>query len=338
MRAAVLHAPNDIRVESVADPEPLSGHAIVRVDACGVCGSDIPRMLTKGAYRLPLICGHEFSGRIVSVGSGLEGFQAGQLVTVPPLIPCYKCDQCLKGAFSRCRDYDYFGSRRDGAYAEYVSVPRSNLVAVPHGVPPEAASMTDPAAIALHAVWRCRPHVGMHAAVVGCGPIGLFAIQWLRIAGAHKILAVDIADAKLAMAEEAGATEGCRPDGLADHYGRYDLVVEAAGHPSPENDAIRLTGPGGETVLVGIPDGAVPLDAKTFDHVLRQEATLHGSWNSFSAPFPGAEWTTTLEAFASGELKWKYMITHDLTLPELPAMFDAYRAGTEMAAKVLFRP
>lgn len=338
MRAAVLHAPNDIRVESVADPEPLPGHAIVRVDACGVCGSDIPRMLTKGAHRLPLICGHEFSGRIVSVGSGLEGFQAGQLVTVPPLIPCYKCDQCLKGAFSRCRDYDYFGSRRDGAYAEYVSVPRSNLVAVPHGVPPEAASMTDPAAIALHAVWRCRPHVGMHAAVVGCGPIGLFAIQWLRIAGAHKILAVDIADAKLAMAEEAGATEGCRPDGLADHYGRYDLVVEAAGHPNPENDAIRLTGPGGETVLVGIPDGAVPLDAKTFDHVLRQEATLHGSWNSFSAPFPGAEWTTTLEAFASGELKWKYMITHDLTLPELPAMFDAYRAGTEMAAKVLFRP
>ena len=96
-------------------------HALIRIAACGVCRSDIPRVLFKGAHKLPLICGHEFSGHIEELGSGMEGWQLGELVTVPPLIPCGTCEQCLRGVPSRCEDYDYFGSRRDGAYTEYAS-------------------------------------------------------------------------------------------------------------------------------------------------------------------------------------------------------------------------
>jgi L-iditol 2-dehydrogenase len=115
MPAAVLHKPGDIRIENVPRPEVQPNQALVRVVACGVCGSDIPRMLTKGAHKLPLICGHEFSGRIESLGAGMDEWKEGDLVAIPPLIPCFKCAQCLIGEPSRCEDYDYFGSRRDGA-------------------------------------------------------------------------------------------------------------------------------------------------------------------------------------------------------------------------------
>ena len=109
------------------------GEALLRVAAVGVCGSDIPRLLTKGAHRMPIICGHEFSGQIIDIGEGVSGFEIGELVGVAPLLPCRVCDQCLTGNFSRCRNYDYFGSRRDGAYAEFVAAPVANLLKAPSG-------------------------------------------------------------------------------------------------------------------------------------------------------------------------------------------------------------
>ena len=120
MRAAVLFSPGDIRLEDVPKPKPGLGEVLLRVAAVGVCGSDIARMLTKGAHKMPLICGHEFSGHIVALGENVDGFEIGELVAVAPLIPCRRCEQCQRGQFSRCRNYDYFGSRRNGAYAEFV--------------------------------------------------------------------------------------------------------------------------------------------------------------------------------------------------------------------------
>ena len=114
-------------------------------------------------------------------GEGVRGYDAGELVGVAPMLPCRVCDQCLTSNFSRCRNYDYFGSRRDGAYAEFVAAPVGNLLKTPKGTDPRAIAMTDPASIALHAVWKAPPTMGERGAVVGCGPIGLFAIQWMRL-------------------------------------------------------------------------------------------------------------------------------------------------------------
>src|ERR1700678_4243640 len=180
MQAAVMYKPGDIRLEDVPKPEAKEGEVLLRVAAVGVCGSDIPRLLTKGAHRMPIICGHEFSGQIIDIGEGVSGFEIGELVGVAPLLPCRVCDQCVTGNFSRCRNYDYFGSRRDGAYAEFVATPVANLLKAPSGADPRAIAMTDPASIALHAVWKAPPTMGQRGAVVGCGPIGLFAIQWMR--------------------------------------------------------------------------------------------------------------------------------------------------------------
>jgi L-iditol 2-dehydrogenase len=166
-------------------------------------------MLIKGAHKMPLITGHEFSGEIAELGPSVTGWEVGELVAIPPLMPCYECDQCKTGNFSRCRNYDYFGSRRDGAYAEFVAVPVGNLLKVPQKTDPRAIAMVDPASIALHALWKAGGMtVGQTGAVVGCGPIGLYAIQWMRLMGATDVIAVDVSQDKLDLAAEAGATTG----------------------------------------------------------------------------------------------------------------------------------
>ena len=338
MRAAVMYSPGDIRLEDIPKPELKPGHVMLRVAAVGVCGSDIPRMLIKGAHKMPIVCGHEFSGHITEIGEGVEGFSVGELMGVPPMLPCYKCDQCMTGNFSRCRDYDYFGSRRDGAYTEFVAVPVSNLLRAPAGMDPRATAMIDPASIALHAIWKAPPTAGQRGAVIGCGPIGLFAIQWMKLMGCTEVVAIDISDEKLAQARQAGADQTFLVTEPIPADLKCDIIVEAAGHNSSINVAAKLAAPGGHVVFIGIPVGDITLENKTFQHFLRQEVSLHGAWNSFGAPYPGKQWTVTLDSLASGRLKWEFMITHELGLEALPGMFEKIKNKSEFFSKIMFRP
>lgn len=340
MRAAVLHSPKDIRIENVAKPEVSPGHVIVKVEIVGVCGSDLPRMLIKGAHKMPLICGHEFSGRITDIGDGVEGFKSGDLIAIPPMLPCRVCAECQQGHFSRCSNYDYFGSRRHGAYAEFVSVPSSNLLKAPQDLDPRAIAMADPASIALHAIWKAGSiTAGQRGAVVGCGPIGLFAIQWLKLMGAGEVVAIDISSEKLALAREAGAEHCFLPNDNPAGILGCDVVIEAAGHPSSINVAVQLAAPGGHVAFIGIPVDDIRLDNAVFQHFLRQEISLHGAWNSFGAPFPGPQWTVTLDKLNSGALRWDFIISHELDLEELPEMFAKFTNEQFLHfSKVMFRP
>lgn len=344
MTAAVMHAPGDIRVEQVPVPTIGAGDVLVEVAACGVCGSDIPRMNTNGAYHLPIICGHEFSGTIVELGADVVNLEVGQLVTVPPLIPCNECASCLEGHFSLCENYGYFGSREDGAYAQYVRVGAGNAFPMPDGVDPRAAAMMDPSAIALHAIYKTRLGTDGHdvrrVAVIGAGPIGLFAIQWARLLGATEVLAVDVSEQKAAMATEAGATMTAINDEQAlEQAGLgFDVIIESAGVPSTIALAAKLAARHGEAAFIGIPQRTVEFDKATFSQFLRREVSLHGSWNSFSAPFPGREWVESAKAFADGTLKWEFMITHELGLDALPEVMAQLGERSIFSSKVLFFP
>jgi L-iditol 2-dehydrogenase len=336
MRAAVLHAPGDIRVEEVPEPTPAEGRALVRVGAVGVCGSDIPRILSKGTYRHPLIPGHEFAGTVVAT-NGVD-VPVGQRVTIPPLIPCFRCAPCLRGLFSLCRDYSYFGTREDGAYTELVSVPASNLLPIPDAVDDVAAASVDPAAIALHAIWRCGLTAGERVAVVGAGPIGLFAVQWAGIMGAAHVVAIDVMEEKLRLARELGATETRDSREADDLLGTADVVIETAGVPVAENQAVRLATSRGRVVFIGIPVGDVTLEPATFNHMLREEVSLHGAWNSFSAPFPGPEWTVSVEMMARGRLRTAEVVSHRETLDDLPEILGWMGARERFFSKVMFFP
>jgi L-iditol 2-dehydrogenase len=340
MKAAVLYAPGDVRVEQVKIPTIGAGDLLVRVAACGVCGSDIPRMNFTGAHHHPIICGHEFSGFVTQVADDVASFSIGDLVTVPPLVPCNACASCKAGEFSLCEDYDYFGSRRNGAYAEFAVVPASNALVMPADLDPRAAAMIDPSAIALHAIRRTRLGAGHRVAVIGAGPIGLFAVQWARLLGATEVLAVDVNEQKAEMARVAGATHTANNDeqALAHAGDGYDIIIESAGVPQTVALAANLAARHGEAVFIGIPHKTVEFDKSTFSNILRREVSLHGSWNSFSAPFPGFEWTESTARLSDGSLKWEFMITHELGLDLVPETMKKLADRSIFSSKILFIP
>jgi L-iditol 2-dehydrogenase len=341
MTAAVMHSVGDIRIEQVPRPVAGPGEALLKVAACGVCGSDLARMFLKGPHRLPLICGHEFSAWVESVGEGVTSVAPGDLVTVPPMIPCFRCPPCVEGQYSLCEDYDYYGSRRDGAYAQYVTGPADLLLKVPEGLDPRAAAMVDPCAIALHAIWRTTLRPGHRVAVMGGGgPIGLFAVQWARIMGADEVVAVDVSAQKKELALEAGADAAVStgPE-LEAIVGRgFDCVVETSGVPAVEDIAVGITARHGSAVFIGIPNAPVTLSRGNWDRMMRLEIDVRGSWNSFSAPFPGAEWTTSLHHMAVGDLKWQFMITHEEPVEKVPELIGQMCERAVFSSKVLFLP
>ena len=152
MKAWVLQDIGDIRWQTAEDPQPAKGEVLVAVKSAGICGSDIPRIYQTGAHRMPLIPGHEFSGEVKAVGTDVSLSWQGKRVGVFPLLPCWSCAPCREKRYEMCRNYDYIGSRRNGAFAEYVSVPAWNLIELPKTVTYEEAAMLEPMAVAVHAV------------------------------------------------------------------------------------------------------------------------------------------------------------------------------------------
>ncbi|MCH4071592.1 MAG: galactitol-1-phosphate 5-dehydrogenase [Pseudoramibacter sp.] len=346
MKAVRMYQPKDLRVEDVKKPEMQADEVMVKVQACGVCGSDIPRILTYGAHVSPIICGHEFSGEIEAVGSEVEGYQPGDRVVVPPLIPCGHCEWCQKGIYSLCEDYDYYGSRRDGAFAQYVSVKKTNLMKVPDGVSYEDAATLDPCANAWHGLIN-RGHFkeGDTVAVVGTGPIGLFAVQIAHMKGAKKIIAVDVWDKKLEIAKTVGAdvvVNSLNDDPIEAVKAATDgeganVVVDFSGSPIAQQQAIMMAAKMGRVVFLGISHKGLDLKAETVDTLMRGQIELAGSWNSFTAPFPGEDWTESLKMYTKG-MTAKDIISHRITLDEVPDIFKKIDAGHYFFNKIMIFP
>ena len=189
MNAVVLHAPADLRYEQAVIPQIGERDVLIRIKAAGNCGSDLKRIMVEGTYHFPCIPGHEFSGEIAETGSGVSELKVGDKVTAAPLIPCMKCGWCLQGQYNLCDDYDYVGSRSDGAFAEYVKIPAANVVKLPENLDYEDGAITDPAAVALHAIRRAGGiETGQNIVILGAGPIGMLACQWAKIMGEKIIL------------------------------------------------------------------------------------------------------------------------------------------------------
>ncbi|MCZ6792309.1 MAG: galactitol-1-phosphate 5-dehydrogenase [Planctomycetota bacterium] len=348
MNALVLHAVGDVRLEKIALPEPAAGHVRVRVGFCGVCGSDIPRVFIKGTYRFPTVCGHEFAGSVEALGEGVDDLEPGDPVAVFPLIWCGQCPACEQGHYVQCHDYDYLGSRRDGAFAEYVVAPRRNLLRVPDGVSLEEAAMTEPASVALHALRRGGGSMpGETVAVFGAGPIGLMVAQWARAMGASHVLLFDIVPGKLELARSLGFSEAHdsrheapleRILALTGGAGAH-LTVEAAGVPQTLLEAAGAARRGGRVVLLGNPSGEVTLSAPLISQLLRREVSLHGTWNSdFSPAGNDDDWHTTLEAMRTRAIDLRPLVTHRVSLDRSLETLEMMRDGREFYSKVLIQP
>ena len=346
MQAAVLHAPGDLRCEAVPVPGIGPGEVLVKVAACGICASDIARVLTVGAHNMPLIPGHEFAGEVVDKAGDDPGPGVGDPVVVFPLLPCRQCRYCEAGVYEVCDAYGYLGSRSDGAYAEFVKAPVWNTIVVPSGVPLEHAALSEPTAVALHAITRLDISEGDVVAVLGAGPIGLLAAQWARAYGAGQVLVVDIVPGKLDMAAELGFAhriDARASDPVAavlDLTGGVgaDLVLEAVGVPQTVTQSIQMARKLGGVVLMGNPSDDVHLPRALAHEILRRQLTIKGTWNSTYAPGPPSDWHTALAGMRDERIQVGPLITHRFPLARVHDAFDMLTAGREIVGRAVLLP
>lgn len=325
MNAAVLHAVGDLRYEAVPMPERKPGEVLMKVMACGVCGSDLPRVFEKGTYHFPTIPGHEFAGLIVESD---RPELVGRRAAVFPLLPCRKCAACEVGEYVNCEDYDYYGSRRDGGFAEYIAVDERNLVLTPDKLSYACASLCEPGSVARAAVRRMDVQLGDTAVVYGAGPIGLIAAQWARVSGAAKVRVVDISEEKLAFAAKFGFEAY---DEKRD--GKADCVLEGTGVSPALNNAILALKSHGRLVLMGNPARDMTINQSTYSQVLRKEILMRGTWNSSYNQVIN-DWSATVDAMSSGLVKYEELITHRYPISRTLEALEMMRDRKEFYTKV----
>lgn len=344
MKACVLKAPGRFCVEEVPVPVLKDGEALIRVAACGVCGSDISRIFGNGAHQFPLVPGHEFAGIVDRTGPGVDLKLAGKRVAVFPLIPCRRCAMCEIGEYAQCEEYSYLGSRQDGAFAEYVAAPAWNLVPVPESVSLEEAAMTEPAAVAIHALRVAGLDVGDTVMIFGAGPIGLILARWGEIWGARDRFLVDIDPARLQFAADLGFTNllnAREADPVAWVRERTagrgaDLVVEGSGASAALGQAIEAARPLGRVVLMGNPAGEMRLSQQAYWALLRKQLRVNGTWNSSYSAMPRNEWELVLDHLAGRKLVLGDLITHRVSLDELPALIKRIRDRSVFSCKAMY--
>ena len=333
MRAAALHSISDMRVQEVETPRAGSADILLKVAYCGVCGSDVLRIIMAAAHYYPIILGHEFSGVIVDVGDGLSPDLKGRKAVCAPLMPDFSDPQSAKGNYSLGKGYDFIGSNRQGGFAEYVAMPARNAIIVDDSLDLLSASFLEPLTVALHAINIMSYRPGQNAAVIGVGGIGLMMLQCLKQLGTRSISVFDVDDYKLELAKDMGANfcfnskdkdivkkafEQAAPTG-------YEFVFEAAGAPVAEILALKLAAPKGCVMYVGTPHSALTLQPAEFELINRKELTLKGSWLNYSAPFPGWEWEYCVEMLTKQQIDIAARVGHILPLSQadrLPALLS----------------
>ena len=328
MRVARLHAAGDIRVGDEPEPVPGLGEELVRVDAVGVCGSDLHWFAEAGIgdVRLtrPLVLGHEMAGTITA------GPRAGQRVAIDPAVPCGDCAPCRDGNPNLCINVVFAGhGETDGGMRQYLAWPARRLHPVPDVLDADMAALLEPLGVALHAHDLGHQRVGGTVGVVGCGPIGLFAVQLARLAGARVVLAVEPLPWRRELAAHYGA-RALTPQQAADRVpdGGLDVVVEVAGTDASVQQAIDLTRPGGRVVLAGIPDG----DRTTF---LASSARRKGLTIAMSRRM-GEVYPRAIDLLAATRVDARDIVSHRYGLDDAAS---AMRTAADRAGhKVILRP
>ncbi len=344
MFAGVVHARDDIRYEEIPTPKPKAGEIQIKVKYTGICGSDVPRVNGDACHYFPNVLGHEFSGTVSGAGKGVSRFKEGDRVAGVPLVPCMKCEDCMKGNFSLCRHYSFIGSRQFGSFAEYVVVPESNAFPFAPSVSFEQGALFEPSSVALHALKCVAFRGGKRAIVLGLGTIGLFAIQWARIMGASSVTAVGRSRERMPLAERLGAgqvlstlDEGYYERAMEKSDGKgFDYVFDATGSAGMMKEGFRFAANKARVCMIGTPKEAVSFSVPEWELLNRKEFLLTGSWMSYSAPFPGDEWSLTAHFFAGGGLVYdEAMIDRKMPLSRIADAFALFKTPGAVKGKIL---
>lgn len=320
MKAAVFYGEKDLRIEEIEIPKPGCGEVLLKVHACGVCGTDVHIYEgDEGAAKSPAgtVLGHEFSGEIVEVGKGVTRLKAGDRVCVDPNKLCGKCEYCLSGIGHFCENMVGIGTTVNGGFAEYCVIPQEQAYVISDNLTFEEAAMAEPVACCLHGIDLCEIHPGDTVAVFGMGMIGLLMMQLARISGAAKIIAIEPVEIKRNQALQLGAdlvidpiNEDIKEVLAANNIGRVNTVIECVGRIDSMKQAMEIAGKKSVVMLFGLTRPQEELPVKPFD-LFRKEITLKAS---FINPYTQQRAVALIE---SGKIDVKSMISNRLPLEEL---------------------
>jgi L-iditol 2-dehydrogenase len=337
-----LEAVGKLVYKDVPTPEPKENEVLLKIKACGVCSSDIDRVFKTGTYNFPTIPGHEFCGEIVKAGSNVDSSMIGKKAVVFPLLPCNKCPSCEKENYAQCSNYNYFGSRCDGAFAEYLAAPVWNVLTFSDKVPFDHAAMCEPAAVAMHAVKLSELNKGDTICIVGTGTIGILCGLWAQKQGAKNIIFIGRNARKKQFIESLGFSNVLLDvDGLDAAIANItegkgvDIAFECVGSNQAISTAIKSLKQKGRMILVGNPEGDISLARNIYWKILRSELDVKGAWNSKYSSKDN-DWKDVLKAMEDNDLPFDKLITGRHNLSEADKAFDRLREKTIFTVKELF--
>ncbi|WP_167392073.1 zinc-dependent alcohol dehydrogenase family protein [Mesorhizobium sophorae] len=339
MKAVRLEAVGSIALREVDKPDIGPDELLVRVEACGVCGTD--RHLFHGEFPCtpPVTPGHEFSGIVEAIGKSVSGFTVGDRVTGDPNVACGRCAHCHAGRVNLCSNLRAIGIHRDGGFAEYLALPQKQAFILPASLKPTHGAFCEPLGCCLHGVDLAEIRPGSSVAVLGGGVIGLLTVQLARLAGATTIILSTRQASRRALAEDLGATATvdptaadvinavAGPTGLAP--GGVDVVFECAGVRETVEQSMRLARAGGKVVIVGVTPQGMKAEFEPFDLLFRELKVL----GSFLNPCTHRR---AAELIASGAIEIDRLISRQVALEDAAAVIANPPAPGEV--KVLVVP
>src|SRR4030042_205179 len=343
MKALVYPKPYSFEYSDFPDPAVGDDDVLIRIKACGICGSDVHGFTGKTGRRIPpLIMGHEAAGIVEGLGRNVSGFEKGDRVCFYSTVYCNKCEACLSGRFNRCDKRQVLGVsvpefKRHGAFAEYVAVPSWIVSKIPDELSFVHAALLEPASIGNHAANRAPISNKDTVVVIGAGTIGLFILQAARLRGATKVIAVDINEFRLDLAKKLGADKLINP--LKSHLSEAvlqetegkgaNVTLEAVGYAKTFADAVAITRMGGHVVAVGNLEKKAVFDLQ---QLIAKEHTFTGSYAS------SGEFRDCIELVASGKIKVEPLISDVLPMQEGPDAFDRLLKAEENLLKIVLEP
>jgi len=353
MQAVVCHGPRDYRLEEWPVPQPGPGEVVVRVQAVGICASDLKCYAgaplfwgdsqRSGYCQPPVIPGHEFVGEVVALGAGAAeqyGLALGDLAISEQIVPCWACRYCKRGQYWMCQQHDIYGFRQRtfGAMAEYMRFPSGALnYKVPPAVPRAHAVYIEPLACAIHAVQRGDIEFGDVVVIAGAGPLGLGMIAAARLKHPRLLIALDLDDTRLEVAQRCGADLGLNPRtvdviaevrALTDGYGS-DVYIEATGHPAAVEQGLHMICKLGTFVEFSVMREPVTVDWTIIGDT--KELNIHGA---HLGPYC---YPIAIDMLAKGLLPMEHIITHHLPLSAFQQGIELVSAG-DQSIKVTLQP
>jgi threonine dehydrogenase-like Zn-dependent dehydrogenase len=332
MKALILHEPGQIGLGETAAPHPAPGDVLLRVKMVGLCGTDLNSYRGKNPLvSYPRIPGHEISAEIVDPGAGVPPqFTAGLPVTLSPYTACGRCASCLRNRPNACQFNETLGVQRDGALTEYIAVPWQKLLLAP-GLSPQELCLVEPLTVGFHAAARGRVTATDTVAVLGCGAVGLGAVAGAAERGA-RVIAIDLDDAKLALARQAGATHTLKgldsaqlkepTNGLGP-----DVIIEAIGLPQTFRAAVEEVAFTGRVVYIGYAKEPVAYETRLF---VQKELDILGSRNALVEDF-----AAVITMLAKRTFPLSALISRVVSLPEAPQAFADWAANPGATSKIL---